>query len=307
METKTTVIWGATYLRMLPIIAAMAISVPVPAGATNVSSPSAVYQPTLDTIFVFVTGDDGQLYEKYWDGSGSQWVWQNLGVPPSANAVYSPSAVYQQSLDRIVVFVIGDNGRLYQWNGLGQPWSDWGTPPGVTAVETPSAVYRSSGNGQIVVFVTGVNRSGLYDWNGSAWEDLRGGPYWPGYPSAVYKSTLDRIYVYYSYGPSILDNYWNGSTWASEYLGLPSDGSFGFPSPVYRAWGVGEIHVFLPVNGRLYHWDDSASAWENQGPFGRILSRIAPTYRLSFSLFHGSYSGVPFAVSHQYTYFCRIS
>ena len=62
METKTSVIRGATYLRVLPIIAAMAISIPVPAGATNVSSPSAVYNPDLDRIDVFVTGDDGNLY-----------------------------------------------------------------------------------------------------------------------------------------------------------------------------------------------------------------------------------------------------
>ena len=79
METKTSVIWGTTYLRVLPIIAAMAISVPVPAGATNVSSPSAVYQPTLDSIFVFVTGDDGHLYDKYRDGS--QWVWETSECP----------------------------------------------------------------------------------------------------------------------------------------------------------------------------------------------------------------------------------
>ena len=93
METKTSVIRGATYLRVLPIIAAMAISVPVAAGAINVSSPSAVYNPDLDTINVFVLGDDGNLYDNYWDGSAGAWQWENLRKPFGPNYISDPSAV----------------------------------------------------------------------------------------------------------------------------------------------------------------------------------------------------------------------
>jgi hypothetical protein len=126
METKTSVIWGATYLRVLPIIAAMAISVPVPAGATNVSAPSAVYNPDRDSIDVFVTGDDGHLYDNYWDGSA--WQWADLRVPLDANAVRNPSAVYHPTFHSMFVFVIGDNGHLFEWNGVDRQWYDRGTP-----------------------------------------------------------------------------------------------------------------------------------------------------------------------------------
>jgi hypothetical protein len=103
METKTSVIWGA----MLPVIAALAISeaFPVPAGATNVSSPSAVYNPDLDTINVFVLGDDGNLYDNYWDGSA--WQWENLRMPLAPNYISSPSAVYHPILHSMFVFVRG--------------------------------------------------------------------------------------------------------------------------------------------------------------------------------------------------------
>src|SRR5262245_28578081 len=102
--------WRACF-RVLPVIAAMAISVafPMAGRATGVGYPSAVYWPTLDRIYVFVTGFDGQLYDKYWNGSA--WVWEDQGIPPGSLAAYSPSTVYDQTLNRISVFVVGDNGH----------------------------------------------------------------------------------------------------------------------------------------------------------------------------------------------------
>ena len=41
--------------------------------------PSAVYQSSIGRVVCFVTGDDGHLYDKFWDGS--QWVWEDQGTP----------------------------------------------------------------------------------------------------------------------------------------------------------------------------------------------------------------------------------
>jgi hypothetical protein len=121
METKTSVIWGATYLRVLPVIAAMAISAafPMPAGATNVSSPNAVYNPYRDRIDVFVTGDDGNLY----DNLDQQTPTDSVGV------VAPLSAIFQPTFNRIHVFVAGTDGNLWvkYWDG-GWKWQNQGTP-----------------------------------------------------------------------------------------------------------------------------------------------------------------------------------
>ena len=101
METKTSVIWGATYLRVLPVIAAMAISAafPVPVGATNVSSPSAVYNPDRDRIDVFVTGDDGNLYCMTTIGMGVRGNGQTSGCL----SVRMPSVTQVRSTTQVII------------------------------------------------------------------------------------------------------------------------------------------------------------------------------------------------------------
>jgi len=206
METKTSVIWGATYLRVLPLIAAMAISVPLPAGATNVSSPSAVYIPDRDSIEVFVIGDDGQLYDNYWDGSA--WQWALLGAPVG-HTVRSPNAVYYPTFHSMFVFVIGDDGHLYVWNGVARAWEDRGVPSGLpnpaSSVSSPSAVAMHSlfgGVDKIAVFVKGDNGR-LYAmyltgtaWG--AWEDhtiIYEQDVLVSSLSAVYLFNTDRLFV----------------------------------------------------------------------------------------------------------------
>jgi hypothetical protein len=75
---------------------------------------------------VFTTESDGRLHDKFWNGS--EWVWEDQGTPPNVDGVVSPSAVYQTSIDRLVVFVVGTDGRLYDkfWNGSEWVWEDQG-------------------------------------------------------------------------------------------------------------------------------------------------------------------------------------
>jgi hypothetical protein len=42
-------------------------------------------------IYVFVAGEDGHLYENYWDGS--QWRWTSHRAPPNTLVASSPSAI----------------------------------------------------------------------------------------------------------------------------------------------------------------------------------------------------------------------
>ena len=147
---------------------------------------SPIYQPTLDRISVFVAGNDGHLYDKYWNVS--EWVWEDQGTPVHGG-VGMPSAVYQPTLDRISVFVIGENnGHLYDkyWDGSKWVWEDQGDPPGI--------INLSPGNDTLF------------------------------YPSAIYQPTLDRISVFVAGNCGrmcLYDKYWDGSKWVWEDQGTP--------------------------------------------------------------------------------------
>lgn len=98
-----------------------------------VSSPASVYQRDIDRLTCFVIGEDGALYDKFWNGN--QWQWENQGTPQSAAGVNigltaSPSAVYQSELQRLTCFVIGQDGDLYDtfWNGHHWQWESQGSP-----------------------------------------------------------------------------------------------------------------------------------------------------------------------------------
>jgi hypothetical protein len=66
------------------------------------------------------------MYGNTW--RGQQWVWKDQGLPPGTTAVSLPGAVYQMSQERLVCFVVGNNGRLYDkfWAGVPSAWEDQG-------------------------------------------------------------------------------------------------------------------------------------------------------------------------------------
>ena len=108
--------------------------------------------------------------------SSSSATW--LDFPPSPGssrprATSSPAVVYQPTLDRIVAFVVGANGRLYdKYYNNGWIWESQGLPSGAAALNAPAVVYQKSLD-RIVVFVVGANGH-LYDKyynNGWIWED----------------------------------------------------------------------------------------------------------------------------------------
>jgi hypothetical protein len=115
-----------------------------PPNVSWITSPSAVYQASVDRLVVFVAGNDGHLYDKFWDGT--QWVWEDQGTPPNVDGLqlYSPSAVYQAPINRVSVFVVGNDGHLYGkvWNGTDPVWVDQGVQPAQLARAAPPDVTQ---------------------------------------------------------------------------------------------------------------------------------------------------------------------
>jgi hypothetical protein len=269
------------------VIATLAILIAFPAlgrAARVTVYPTAVYQPTLDRIVVFVTGNDGHLYDKYWDGSA--WVWQDQGIPPGTEFVSFPQslgAVYQPTLDRIVVFVTAGDGHMWDkyWDGSAWVWEDQGIPPDGVTVDRMRPVYQESLD-RIVVFTHGVNLWDKY-WDGSAWvwEDQgkpNGARAFADDLSAVYQPTLDRIVVFitdddvHPYMNHLYDKYWDGSAWVWEDQERPP-GAFHISnlSAIYQPT-LDRIVVFVDGFDTSFHrhlydkyWDGSAWVWEDQG------------------------------------------
>jgi sialidase-1 len=68
---------------------------------------------------VFAIFDDGELYNRYWDGT--YWhAWESLG-----GELTGTPAASSWSADRIDVFAPGRDGRVWQrwWDGT--RWVDW--------------------------------------------------------------------------------------------------------------------------------------------------------------------------------------
>jgi hypothetical protein len=103
-------------------------------GLLEMSSPSAVYQSSIDRVCAFVVRGDGHLYLNYFDHSKGKWLWEDQGPPSTTgSATGSPGAVYQSSIDRVHAFVVGSDGHLYVNyfdHGQGEwRWQDNSTPP----------------------------------------------------------------------------------------------------------------------------------------------------------------------------------
>jgi|GEM_PF-3290395 len=133
---------------------------------------------TPDNLDLFITGNDGRVWTRWWDSRGG-WVdtadnWAPLGgFFPSGNKL---SAV-ARSGDHLDLFVVGNDGRVYtSWWHEGQPWSgandDWLSLGGIfPANAAVSAVARTPDN--LDLFVTGNDGRVWTRWwsSGGGWVD----------------------------------------------------------------------------------------------------------------------------------------
>ncbi|MDH6133686.1 alpha-galactosidase [Kitasatospora sp. MAA4] len=134
-----------------------------------------------DRIDVFVRGTDGGLWQKTYQqvpGSGSAgspnvaWTanWTNLGGPNTATGpgtfTGTPAAV--ASLNRVDVFVRGNDNALWQRSYVSGAWTDW-TSRGGTLTSSPAAAGAAPG--QIDVFAAQTGGTvGELNWTaGDGW------------------------------------------------------------------------------------------------------------------------------------------
>ena len=252
-----------------------------------ISSPSAVYQASIDRVHAFVAGSDGHLYVTFWDGA--EWAWDDLGTPPGISSISSPSAVYQASIDRLVVFAVGEQS-LYDvfWSGAGWVWEDQGTPPEAPWISSPSAIYQASID-RLVAFVTAPdNHVHLKFWDGAGWvwEDMgtppgvgvdQGGVPTFGRLSAVYQASIDRLVVFaVGVTQRLYDLFWSGAGWVWEDQGSPANlevVDYDSLSAVYQA-SIDRLVVFAVAyktndssTQHLYDkfWNGAELVWEDQG------------------------------------------
>jgi hypothetical protein len=107
-----------------------------PAGGVPLATAPAVvnYQvaerPTYENVFV--TGNNGRLYDDFWNGA--RWTWLTMGEPAGGlQLATGPGVINYQGAGGPYenVFVTVNNGQFYDdfWNGYKWTWVDLHAPP----------------------------------------------------------------------------------------------------------------------------------------------------------------------------------
>jgi hypothetical protein len=278
-------IWAEWQRRSMPV--------PVAIVRGHVGSPD----PNGVRINLFVRRVDGNLWERYWNGS--TWSWVDTG-----KAVYGrPVALARGDIEdvaandlRINLFVQGSDRKLWEryWNGSTWSWADTGKEvDGEPIVIARGNLGSPSGNSlRVNLFVRGLDGK-LWErhWNGSTWSWVDTGKAVSGDPVAVVRGDVEdvgaddiRINLFARGADNKLwERYWNGSSWAWADTGKDvSDdpvvimrGSTGSPD------GTGvRINVFVRgMDGRLWerYWNGSTWVWADTGK--GVVGRVAAVMR----------------------------
>jgi hypothetical protein len=230
-----------------------------PAANATFASGSAPYA----SIYVFVRGNDGSVYEKVISPNATQITqtnnstykiaaWVSLGGQLAKNT--GPS-VCSWGPGRLDVFAEGTNGALYHkwWNGTS--WSGWQSLGG----KLTSAPGATATGNQIGVFVAGTSGAIYYKhWNGAAWSG------WVNVGGTVLSGTSPAAY-----------------NWGTSQIGWLVTGT---DSNLYRNW-VGSSSGYEGIAGALTS-SPSATAKHNGviDVFARgSTSTFAALYQISYN------------------------
>jgi hypothetical protein len=122
--------------------------------------------------FIFVLGDDGQLWVGQKDDSGSATTWICSGTPIGGTITAPVGAITVGSLP--CAFVVGGDSHLWQswWTGTVWQWDDLGTPDvatvaggiGVTVLDLAAAGSSTGGRQAPYVFVRGSDGHLWLNW-----------------------------------------------------------------------------------------------------------------------------------------------
>ncbi|MGL5080480.1 MAG: M43 family zinc metalloprotease [Microcoleaceae cyanobacterium] len=159
-----------------------------------------------DKLDAFVVGTDNQTYTAAWEPAFTDWWhgWWNLNQGMAAPG--SPVTAVSRSQDKLDVFVVGVDGRV--WTAAWQPdftdwWHGW-SPIGDLRVPLGSAVHAvSRSQDKLDIFATDVNgvvQTAAWEpsftdgWHG--WWELKGGRAAPGAPVTAVSRGQDKLDVF---------------------------------------------------------------------------------------------------------------
>jgi hypothetical protein len=201
----------------------------------------------------FVTGTDGIVYHRFFDGTN--WAWEALPGEASTSDAASVSTV-SGSID---VFIHGADNALWRRNFSANAWGATWQRIGGVIVGAPAAV--ALGSGKIDVFVQGADNhlwlaafDGVSTWTWSSPGGVLGAP-----PVAT------------STGATLADAFVRGTDgalwrWSSAGTWTPLGGQLlGKPAATHRG---AVLDVFVQgTDNALWHWTNwgGASLWENVG------------------------------------------
>jgi hypothetical protein len=109
-----------------------------------------------ENIYAFVRGDNGRLYDCYWNQAVFRWLWDDRGQPPTARVNSSPGVIASQMVNgpQLHAFVRGNDGHLYEryWDGFGWvSWVDHGQPSNTSLALAPGVLGYRRAAGDVLV------------------------------------------------------------------------------------------------------------------------------------------------------------
>lgn len=205
--------------------------------------PVAPFPKPVIRINVFMTSFNGDLIERWWDGS--QWNWTSHGKPPASGGVQAnlsdPNGIAWKagSVQYLNVFSRTAGGSLAErwFDGKTWNWMTHGRPPGKMPDGSPNALgsdfsvigWKLAGDQRLNVFARGKNGNLVERyWNGALWlwtehevPTLDGRS-----PEAAKLAAAPAAFTW-QLGPvtranvfaaradgNLLERYWDGGTWA---------------------------------------------------------------------------------------------
>lgn len=209
---------------------------------------------------------DGALWRLQQTGWSNGWsAWQPHGSPPGG-LVLGPVSAHRSGDGRIEVFVIDNNGRM--WNvrqtspdSSFSDWNDFGLPD--VALDDRPGLARSA-DGRLELFATGVDGA-LYH----QWETGVGTFIWSGWVSAgkpegtrfvdhpaVAPSADGRLELFVTGADGNVWHRWQiraSNGWSNWSATRPAAGAAG-AAPELRASGDGRLELFVVgADGNLWH------------------------------------------------------
>jgi Pregnancy-associated plasma protein-A len=191
-----------------------------------------------DKLDIFVTGTDNRLYTAAWEPAFTDWWhgwWQlNGGVAaPGAHVT-----VVSRSTDKLDIFVVGTDGRVYTaaWEpGFTDGWHGWWPIGDIRVPQGASIQAVSRSADKLDIFVTDINGviftaawepSFTDGWHG--WWELNGGRAAPGAPVTAVSRSTDKLDVF------VVGN--DGRVYTAAWEPSFTDGWHGW-------WPIGDIRA----------------------------------------------------------------